>query len=41
VTLHLDRDGFNPVMTAPDLKAFREKPPVDPQVRASVPSSAP
>lgn len=29
--LHLDRDGFNPVMTAADLKAFRDKRPVDPQ----------
>ncbi|MFO0600563.1 MAG: NAD(P)H-dependent oxidoreductase [Myxococcaceae bacterium] len=32
--VHLDRDGFNPVMTAADLKAFRDKAPVDPQVRA-------
>lgn len=32
--LHLDRDGFNPVMTAADLKAFRSKAPVDPQVLA-------
>lgn len=32
--LHLDRDGFNPVMTAADLKAFRDKAPVDPQVLA-------
>ena len=32
--LHLDRDGFNPVMTAADLKAFRAKQAVDPQVVA-------
>jgi len=32
--LHLDRDGFNPVMTAADLKAFRDKSPIDPQVLA-------
>lgn len=32
--LHLDRDGFNPVMTAADLKAFRAKAPTDPQVLA-------
>ena len=32
--LHLDRDGFNPVMTAADLAAFRAKAPVDPQVLA-------
>lgn len=32
--LHLDQDGFNPVMTAKDLKAFRDKAPVDPQVLA-------
>lgn len=32
--LHLDRDGFNPVMTAADLKAFRNKAPTDPQVVA-------
>ncbi|MCA9550677.1 MAG: NAD(P)H-dependent oxidoreductase [Myxococcales bacterium] len=30
--IHLDRDGFNPVMTAADLAAFRAKAPVDPQV---------
>ncbi|UZR98531.1 NAD(P)H-dependent oxidoreductase [Chondrinema litorale] len=30
--IHLDNDGFNPVMTADDLKAFRDKKPVDPQV---------
>ena len=32
--LHLDLDGFNPVMTAKDLNAFRDKAPVDPQVLA-------
>jgi putative NADPH-quinone reductase len=32
--IHLDRDGFNPVMTAADLKAFRDRKPVDPQVIA-------
>lgn len=32
--IHLDRDGFNPVMTAADLQAFRAKAPVDPQVLA-------
>lgn len=30
--IHLDKDGFNPVMTAEDLKAFRNKNPVDPKV---------
>jgi len=30
--IHLDNDGFNPVMTAGDLKAFRDKAPVDPKV---------
>lgn len=30
--IHLDRDNFNPVMTAADLKGFRDKKPVDPQV---------
>lgn len=30
--IHLDKDGFNPVMTARDLKAFVERKPVDPQV---------
>ena len=30
--IHLDRDGFNPVMTADDLNAFRRKMPVDPVV---------
>jgi putative NADPH-quinone reductase len=32
--LHLDNDGFNPVMTAADLKAFRAKQAIDPQVLA-------
>lgn len=30
--MHLDKDGFNPVMTKDDLKAFMEHQPVDPQV---------
>ncbi len=30
--LHLDNDGFNPVMSKADLKAFMEHIPVDPQV---------
>ncbi|MBP1612693.1 MAG: NADPH:quinone reductase [Bacteroidetes bacterium] len=30
--IHLDKDGFNPVMTAADLNAFRDKKPVDPKV---------
>ena len=30
--IHLDKEGFNPVMTAEDLKAFRDKQPVDPKV---------
>jgi len=30
--IHLDKEGFNPVMTAQDLKAFRDKQPVDPKV---------
>ena len=30
--IHLDNDGFNPVMTAADLKAFRDKKPIDPKV---------
>jgi len=30
--LHLDRDGFDPVMRAGDLKGFREGKPVDPKV---------
>jgi len=29
---HLDNDGFNPVMTAADLKAFKDKKPVDSKV---------
>jgi len=32
--MHLDNDGFNPVMTAADLKAFKDRKPVDPQVIA-------
>lgn len=30
--IHLDNDNFNPVMTAADLKGFRDKQPVDPKV---------
>ena len=30
--INLDKDGFNPVMTAQDLKAFRDKQPADPMV---------
>ena len=30
--IHLDKDGFDPVMTASDLRAFKEKQPVDPKV---------
>lgn len=30
--IHLDKDHFNPVMTAADLKGFRDKQPVDPKV---------
>lgn len=30
--IHLDEEEFNPVMSASDLKAFRDKQPVDPQV---------
>jgi len=30
--IHLDNDGFNPVMSKADLKAFVEHKPVDPQV---------
>lgn len=30
--IHLDKDNFNPVMTSGDLKAFRDKKPVDPKV---------
>lgn len=32
--IHLDNDEFNPVMTSADLKAFREKQPVDSKVIA-------
>ena len=32
--LHLDNDGFNPVMTAADLKGFTQGAPVDPKVIA-------
>lgn len=30
--IHLDKDNFNPVMTSADLKAFRDKKPINPQV---------
>ncbi|MBK0369839.1 NAD(P)H-dependent oxidoreductase [Flavobacterium agrisoli] len=30
--IHLDKDNFNPAMTAADLKGFRDKKPVDPKV---------
>ncbi|WP_192349984.1 NAD(P)H-dependent oxidoreductase [Algoriphagus sp. Y33] len=30
--IHLDKDNFNPVMSSADLKAFRDKKPVDPMV---------
>lgn len=30
--IHLDKDGFNPVMTAEDLKGFKEGKAVDPKV---------
>ena len=30
--IHLDKEGFNPVMTAADLKAFKNKQAVDPKV---------
>src|SRR5690606_16834903 len=30
--IHLDNDGFNPVMSKADLKAFVEHQPIDPQV---------
>ncbi|TRZ43134.1 NAD(P)H-dependent oxidoreductase [Robertkochia solimangrovi] len=30
--IHLDNDNFNPVMTAGDLKGFRDKKPIDPKV---------
>ncbi|PZR35008.1 MAG: NADPH:quinone reductase [Azospira oryzae] len=31
-TIHLDKEGFNPVMTGADLKAFRDKKAIDPKV---------
>ncbi|MCO5236021.1 MAG: NAD(P)H-dependent oxidoreductase [Chitinophagaceae bacterium] len=30
--IHLDNDGFNPVMTKADLKAFVQRKPIDPKV---------
>lgn len=30
--IHLDKEGFNPVMTAADLKAFKDRKPIDPMV---------
>ncbi len=30
--IHLDKEGFNPIMTAQDLKAFVNRKPVDPKV---------
>ena len=30
--IHLDKDGFNPVMSEADLKAFVAHQPIDPQV---------
>lgn len=30
--IYLDKDNFNPVMTSADLRAFRDKKPVDPKV---------
>lgn len=30
--IHLDKEQFNPVMTAQDLKAFKDRTPVDPKV---------
>jgi NAD(P)H dehydrogenase (quinone) len=30
--IHLDKEGFNPVMTAQDLKAFVDRKPIDPKV---------
>ena len=30
--IHLDKDNFNPVMKAGDLKGFRDKKPLDPKV---------
>lgn len=32
--IHLDNEQFNPVMSAEDLKSFRDKKPIDPQVIA-------
>lgn len=32
--IHLDKDGFNPVMTSRDLKAFKDRTPIDPQAIA-------
>ncbi len=30
--INLDKDNFNPIMTSADLKAFRDKKPIDPKV---------
>lgn len=30
--IHLDKEGFNPVMSSDDLKAFKERKPIDPKV---------
>lgn len=30
--INLDKDGFNPIMTSRDLRAFKDKQPVDPKV---------
>lgn len=30
--IHLDKEGFNPVMTVEDLKAFIDRKPIDPKV---------
>jgi len=30
--IHLDNDGFNPIMTSADLKAFKNRQPIDPKV---------
>lgn len=30
--IHLDKEGFNPAMTAQDLKAFVDRKPIDPKV---------
>lgn len=30
--IHLDKDGFNPIMTSADLKAFKDRKPIDPKV---------